>query len=391
MSIVLFDPIYYKTLFPLTLTRPAGDLRCGIIKLNEKWEKLTGHNVSHLTRSPLDQKFSSESDEAAIYVLGSILPNEKLWAEIKALPEESVLVKSGELVAFKTAQKMAFDQLSSLSLNSTEATAEYDQLTHPWDVFLKNGAQIRADIELMKLSANSSDLSDTNMILGDEVYVQEGVSIEGCILNAKEGPIYLGKGSTVMEGSVIRGPFALGESATIKMSSKVYGDTTIGPHCKVGGEVSNVVFHGYSNKGHDGFLGNSVVGEWCNLGADTNSSNLKNNYGPVRVWSYENESQIDSGQQFCGLIMGDHSKTGINTMLNTGTVAGVAANVFDSGFPPKFIPSFSWGGKDGFETFKLEKAYEVAERMMERRGVALTEADKNILLEAYNADARFRG
>jgi UDP-N-acetylglucosamine diphosphorylase/glucosamine-1-phosphate N-acetyltransferase len=223
-----------------------------------------------------------------------------------------------------------------------------------------------------------------------KIFIEEGASANDTTFNTTTGCIYIGKDAEVMEGSVVRGPFALCEHSVLKMSSKIYGATTIGPHSKVGGEVNNSVVFGYSNKAHDGFLGNSVIGEWCNLGADTNNSNLKNNYANVKLWNYSGENFIDTGLQFCGLIMGDHSKCGINTMFNTGTVAGVSSNIFGSGFPRNFIPSFSWGGAQGFTTYRFEHAIETAQLVMQRRNTELTDNDKDILKYIFDNDEKFR-
>jgi UDP-N-acetylglucosamine diphosphorylase/glucosamine-1-phosphate N-acetyltransferase len=251
--------------------------------------------------------------------------------------------------------------------------------------------EIEADFALLTAGRKSAPLSETVSVLSREnVFVEEGFSGEYFTLNASTGPVFLGKGSEIMEGSVIRGPLALGSHSTVKLAAKIYGPTTIGPHCKAGGEINNSVLQGFSNKGHDGFLGNAVVGEWCNLGADTNNSNLKNNYTEVKVWNYPSNRFIRTGLQFCGLIMGDHSKTGINTMLNTGTVAGVSANIFGSGFPRNFIPSFSWGGAAGLVDYKLEKAFETMEEVMRRRDLELTETDKVIFRHIFKETEKYR-
>ena len=267
---------------------------------------------------------------------------------------------------------------------------EWLRLNHPWDIFRLNGEVLQSDFVRLTDGKTSAKLNDTNVLIGDEIFLEEGVAVNGAILNADKGPIYLGKDAEIMEGVTIRGPFSLGDHAVVKMGAKIYGPTTIGPYCKVGGEISNSILQAYSNKGHDGFLGNSVIGEWCNLGADTNSSNLKNNYGEVRVWDYEEAKSISTGLQFCGLIMGDHSKSGINTMFNTGTVVGVCANIFGAQFPPKFIPSFLWGGSGQWDLFKMEKAIEVAEKMMSRRQVTFSSEDEKIFQEILRLSQSYR-
>ena len=269
--------------------------------------------------------------------------------------------------------------------------AEYIKIEHTWDIFKRNGEAIVADYKYLTNDAISEPLSKTNTVIGDgEVFIEEGAKVECAIFNTENGPIYIGKNAQVMEGSIIRGPFALCESAIVKMAAKIYGDTTIGPHSKVGGEVGNSVIFGYSNKGHDGYLGNSVLGEWCNLGADTNTSNLKNNYAEVKLWSYEENRFLNTGQQFCGLMMGDHSKSGINTMFNTGTVVGVSANIFGGGFPRNFVPSFSWGGSSGFTTYRTNKAYEVCEKVMQRRAILFTEREQKILDHVFEISQQYR-
>jgi UDP-N-acetylglucosamine diphosphorylase/glucosamine-1-phosphate N-acetyltransferase len=264
-------------------------------------------------------------------------------------------------------------------------------LRHPYQIFSYNGDEIKRDFELLATDRQSHSLSDTNKVVGkNPIFIEEGCQIECCTFNTQDGPIYIGKNSLIMEGSLIRGPFAMGEKSVIKMGAKIYGHTTIGPGCKVGGEVQNVVFQANSNKAHDGYLGNSVIGEWCNIGAGTDNSNLKNNYEEVKLWSYIKEGFEKTGLQFCGLIFGDHSKCAIGTTFNTGTVVGVSANIFGSGFPRNFIPSFAWGGHSGFKTYQLPKAIETAERVMERRGLKLSDVDKKILEFTFLESAKYR-
>ena len=374
--IVLFDGIERNNLLPLTATRAVADIRIGILTIKEKWEKLANQKVDILTQNYLQPKYQYQQQENTVFINANVLPTKELIIEIEKLKDNTALKNETLTVAVKTNKHIkSIEDLYSVDGNSQILRFSNSQILFSWNIFTLNGQEIRNDIKLLGLKPNPEKLSKTNTLLGTEIYVEDGVTCECSILNAKEGPIYLAKDSEVMEGCTIRAPFALGEHATLKMQTKIYGDTTIGPHCKIGGEVSNSVFIGYSNKGHDGFIGNSVIGEWCNLGADTNNSNLKNNYGKVKAYSYVAKDYIDTGLQFCGLIMGDHAKSSINTMFNTGTVAGVCANVFGGGFPPKFIPDFAWN-KDVFE---LEKAYEVAQRVMERRKIILSEIDKNIL------------
>lgn len=379
-NIVLFDGYERPHLLPLTATKAIADLRIGILTIREKWEKHLNKEVDILTVDYLNPKYNYQKKDNSVYINSTVLPSKELVEEILNLKMDTILKSGNELVAARILHDSGIDLkhlLGNIEIikNHQQAVSNISKISFPWNIFTLNGAEIRNDIQLLKLKSNPDTLSKTNTLIGNDIYVEDGVKCECSILNSNDGPIYLGKDSEIMEGCTIRAPFALGEHATLKMQTKVYGDTTIGPYCKVGGEISNSILMAYSNKGHDGFLGNSVIGEWCNLGADTNNSNLKNNYGKVKAYSYVAKDYINTNLQFCGVIMGDHSKAAINTQFNTGTVVGVCANVFNAGFPPKFIPDFSWGN----EKFELEKAYEVAQRMMERRKILFTEIDKNIL------------
>lgn len=367
MNLVFVD-IDRESLLPFTFTKPVAKLRVGILTLEEKWMKrLSVSGCSYKTVDYLSKKFSFIGNDDSLYINAAVFPTDELVSKVQSLVNGDALYGGDVLIAYKgyESNKIQID--------------EVDYLSAPWDIFHKNGDQIRSDFPLMTVGKTSQKLPAHTTVIGDNpVFVEEGAVVNAMFLNTSDGPIYIGKDAEVMEGSVIRSPFALCEHGVVKMSAKIYGDTTIGPYCKVGGEVGNSVFMAYSNKGHDGYLGNSVIGEWCNLGADTNSSNLKNNYSPVRVWSFKTNKMEDTGLQFCGVLMGDHSKTGINTMLNTGTTVGVCANIFGGDFPEKFIPSFSWGGANGFVKFKMDKAKEVAERMMARRKVEFTQEDLEI-------------
>ncbi len=382
MSIVLFDGAGHKNLQPLTFTRPVAHLRVGILTIQEKWNKYLSQEVGIRTKDYLNEKFQGQDGEVELGINAGLMPTQDLAETILDLKKDQILMKNGEVLAIKPLPSADANMQKILK---GSLLLEYDMdveiVRRPWDIFKLNGEELAKDFEVLTNERESQPLHESNTLIGeeDDIFIEEGAEVHAAIFNTTEGPIYIGKDAVVMEGAMIRGGLALCDHATIKMGAKIYGPTTIGPHSKVGGEVGNSIIIGYSNKGHDGYLGNSVIGEWCNLGADTNTSNLKNNYSEVRVWSYNEQEAIPSGQQFCGLIMGDHSKSSINTMFNTGTVVGVCANVFDGGFPPKHVPSFSWGGKDSIEKFKLEKAYEVAERVMARRSVEFTEADKKIL------------
>ena len=381
MNIILFD-YNRENLFPLTYTRPVSYLRVGIYTIKEKWE-FYFDNVYIKTEEYLHKKFPINITEENIWINASILPNEELVTEIKSLRKGESLMRGEEIVGFNN------HKFTCSKLDKIETHANYNQINNCCDIFSLNGEEIKHDFKFFK--DQSQSLSATNNVLGKfPIFIEKGASIEHSILNATEGPIYIGKDAVIMEGSMIRGPFALCNNAVVKMGAKVYGSTTIGPFSKIGGEVNNVVFLGYSSKAHDGFLGNSVIGEWCNLGADTNSSNLKNNYSEVKIWDYSDSKFKDTGLKFCGLIMGDHSKCGINTMFNTGTTVGICCNIFGSGFPRTFIPSFSWGGNAGFKTYKLNKVFEVAEIVMNRRSVSLDNLDKLILETLFEMTSKYR-
>lgn len=391
MNIILFDQ-HKKNLLPFTYTRPIADFRCGIITLKEKWEKrIANATISYLTDDYLSEKFVCNYANENYYVSGNILANDRLVSAIKALEEGQYLSdESNRLIALKTSKKLSLSEVSTEGLEAVYFEDSYDKIENVWDIFVLNAEAIEQDFDLITKGRNSQPLDKTNTHIGDRLFIEDGAKVQAAILNSTSGPIYIGKNAEVMEGTVVRGGFALCESATLKLSSKIYGATTVGPHSKVGGEVNNSVVFGYSNKGHDGFLGNSVLGEWCNLGADTNVSNLKNNYASIKLWNYEKGGFKDSGRQFCGMMMGDHSKSGINTMFNTATVVGVSANVYGGGFPRSFIPSFAWGGAEKWMTFRFEKAMEVSEKMMERRGITLGEIDRAILKSVFEQSAIYR-
>ena len=381
MNYILFDASR-NSLLPLTYTRPVCDIRIGILTIREKWEKYLGEKTSTITEDYLSAKYPTEQSEEMMLINGSICPTPKLLKAIKGLKVGQALVCQGNVVAmYKTKAQFLSEEDST-----QEIEVEYDfiKINNTWDIFVLNDKALREDFELLTQNRKSAPLSSTNRVVGEQnIFVEEGSVVEFAILNAKEGPIYIGKDAEVMEGSVVRGPFAMCEHSVLKMASKIYGATTLGPYVKVGGEVSNVVIFGYSNKAHDGFIGNSVIGEWCNIGADTNASNLKNTYEEVRVWSIEKNTFVPTGQTFFGTIMGDHSKCGINTMFNTGTVIGVSSNIYGHGYQRNYIPSFAWGGTTGLKSYDMEKAIEVAEKMYQRRNVVMSQQDKEILRNVY--------
>lgn len=389
MNYILFDGTVRNQLLPFTFTRPVADLRIGILTIREKWEKYLGYTTTTVTEDYLGEKWPMVEMKENILINGSFLPNENLVKMVKGLSENQALFLDDEPIAFFSSegQEIDFDSFDVLQYTSDDIL----RVEHTWDIFSKNHEAIMRDFELLTAGRKSQPIPKHSQAQSQEnIFIEEGATIHFCSLNASAGPIYIGKGSEIMEGALIRGPFALCEGSTVKMGAKIYTGTTVGPFSKIGGEVNNSVLMGYSNKGHDGFLGNSVLGEWCNLGADTNTSNLKNNYTEVRLWDYETESFANTGLQFCGLMMGDHSKCGINTMFNTGTVVGVSANIFGSGFPRNFVPSFSWGGKAGVTTYKTDKAFEVAQVVMARRNVGFTQTDARILEQVFELTKKWR-
>ena len=386
MNIILFDN-KREDFYPLSLTRPIAEFRLGVLTIKEKWGSYFD-SVSTFSYGYLAEKFNPKIKEDNIWINSQLLPSKDIVTEIKSLRVGEVLKKESIILAFRNSE------FSSDELNNVESNSDFSFLSSITDIFSFNGEEIIADIALINLQNNersTKELTDPNIKSGKfPVYVEEDATIENCYINSSEGPVYIGKNAHIMQGSMLRGPFAICENSVVKMGAKIYGGTTIGPFCKVGGEINNSVFFGYSSKAHDGFLGNSIIGQWCNLGADTNNSNLKNNYDNVKIWNYGSESFLQTGLQFCGLIMGDHSKCGINTMFNTGTVIGVSANIFGSGFPRNFVPSFSWGGAAGFTTYQIKKVFEVAKVVMKRRGLELTETDKKILHHVFDETSKNR-
>lgn len=389
MNYILFDGTVRETLLPFTYTRPVADIRIGILTIREKWEIYLGFTTSTLTEDYLMEKYPMIEMEENVMINASFLPNEILATIVKNLEPNQAVFYNDEIIAFyteETQEEVDFDTYEIISY-----TDDILRIEHTWDIFQKNDEALRADFELLTEDKYSQPIpKSVNIISPEHIFIEEGAKLEFVTLNASTGPIYIGKNTEIMEGSVIRGPFALCEGAQVKLATKVYGATTVGPECRIGGEVNNSVLFGYSNKGHDGFLGNSVLGEWCNIGADSNNSNLKNNYEEVKLWSYETESFAKTGLQFCGLMMGDHSKCGINTMFNTGTVVGVSANVFGGGFPRNFVPSFSWGGASGFTTYITKKAFETASKVMERRHIEFDEKEKAILETVFELTKKYR-
>lgn len=395
MNVILFDGGIRENLLPLSFCRPVADFRFGILTIREKWEKHIEGRYSYLTESYLAGKYSANIENDNLFIASNITPSIALSEEVASLQLGEALMHKGRLIAFRG----TIDQFTSASYFKTiETTTELLMFNQLFDLFALNDQAIEADFRLITGGRESQELSDSVRIIGDrydqegrsKLFVEEGASIECVILNVKNGPIYIGRNAEIQEGSTIRAPFAACEHAVVNMNSKIYGATTLGPYCKVGGELNNVVMFGYSNKAHDGFLGNAVIGEWCNLGAGTNASNLKNDYSEIKIWNYPQGRFLKTGLQFCGLIMGDHSKSGINSMFNTATILGVGVNVYGAGFPRNFVPSFSEGGVTGFSDVSLPKFFQAASKMMQRRGLELTEADRSIFEYIYSQAENYK-
>ncbi len=393
MNIILFDdPAIKAHLLPLTYLRPTAEIRVGILKISEKWMKYSSSPVSFLVDDYLKHNFNANIEDRNILINGAAIPDQKLWDEISNLRPGGGLYQGDTLIAANV-DHIAIAQFNgSLTLDRTITAASVLLIDRVWKVFQENGDQIRKDFSLVTKGRKSEPVTDPHTIIygKENLFLEEGVDIKAAIINAEEGPIYIGKNARIMESAILHGPVAVGEGTHVNLNAKVRHNTTLGPFCRAGGEINNVVMFGNSNKGHEGFLGNAVIGEWCNIGADTNNSNLKNNYSEVKMWNYPKRGFIKTGTQFCGLIMGDHTKCGINTMFNTGTVIGIGANIYGAGFPRNFIPSFSWGGASGFKSYRIDAFFEAANKMMERRNIQLTDDDKAILSHIFEVSSEFR-
>lgn len=397
MHIVLFDnAVWRQNLYPLTWTRPVSDLRVGILTLAEKWSKWLNGTTSFITEDYLSSKYplSSElSEHEYLIVRGNICPDTELCEIANHLKVGQGIKDEYGFVMLKT-DRSGLLNFDPNNLNHFEwiyySPHPMIQLFYPEDIFNLNGAQIESDFKLLTTGRISATLSNTNQFLGDRIFAEEGAKAECSIFNSLEGPIYLGKNSEVWENSTIRGAFSLGEGSHIKMGTKVYSNVSIGPECRMGGELNTCVVWGYSSKGHDGFMGHAVVGEWCNWGADSNNSNLKNNYKNVKVYDYKSDSYRDTKLQFCGVVMGDHSKCAINSSFNTGTIVGVACNVFGAGFPPAFIPDFSWGGAGDLVTHDLDRMFETASLVYQRRNRIFDHIERDILKNIFKKTAKYR-
>ncbi len=389
MNYILFDGDVRTALLPFTYTRPVADIRIGILTIREKWEKYLGLTTTTVTEEYLEEKYPMVEMEKNVLLNASFLPTKPLVEMVKNLQANQAIFKGEDVIAFYTTDNQ--DEVDFSSYDQIEFEDDIIQVKNTWDIFSLNDKAIRADFELITEGRKSQPIPETvNCVNRNDIFVEKGAKLTFATLNASTGPIYIGENAEIMEGVVVRGALAMCEHSVLKLGAKIYGATTLGPYSKVGGEVNNSVLFGYSNKGHDGFLGNSVLGEWCNIGADSNNSNLKNNYAEVKLWNYETGRFAKTGLQFCGLMMGDHSKCGINTMFNTGTVVGVSANIFGSGFPRNFVPSFSWGGASGFTEYKTNKVFEVADVVMKRRGIEFDEREKQILEHVFEETKQYR-
>ncbi len=394
MNYILFDESNVRTtLLPLTFMRPVGDIRIGILTIREKWEKRLNAKTSSLTDNYLSRKYPTIKEDTNVLINGSVCPTDEIIELVQKLEPGQTIISGETIIALH----MSAEELDRPGDPPAEGIQELEvkerplQVSHTWEIFSKNDIALREDFDFLTKGRKSYPLNKTNVVLGDnQVFLEKGAKVNCAVLNTTNGPVYIGEGAEVMEGSMLRGPIAICDHAQVKMLAKLYGPTTIGPYSRVGGEVNNSMIFGYSNKAHDGFLGHSVIAEWCNLGADTNTSNLKNTYDCVRLWSYSKQTFVNTHLQFCGLIMGDHSKSGIATMFNTGTVVGVNSNIFGPGFQRNFIPSFTWGGTTGHSGYKLEKALEVAEAVFKRRGITFDETERALLTDIYRLTLKNR-
>ena len=399
-KIALFDTeSTHADLLPISYTRPVAAFRIGIRTLREQWEAILPGEYFYRPVDFQRDKFGTvPAGESDIYfVAGNLLPDESMAERIGRLAPGEALVSGGETLAFRGAE----EDLDAGNFGTAVEvdTSEARRIRYVFDIFLNNAELICRDYRRMVSGRRSAPLSDSVRVIGEKcdadgnpmIFLEEGASVEGATINVKEGPVYIGRDATVMEDATLRGPIALCRNAQIKMGARIYGGTTFGPYCKIGGEVQNAVIFGYSNKAHDGYLGNAVIGEWCNLGAGVFASNLKNDYTKIRIWNYPQHKFMRTDLQFCGLIMADHSKAGINCMFNTATVVGVGVNLHGSGFPRTFVASFQEGSPAGGMTdVPLEKFYQIAERVMGRRGLTLTDADRRIYERVYEVASRYK-
>lgn len=397
-NIILFDDKdTWTDLLPIVYTRPISDIRIGILTIKEKWQKyFPDHDFSCLTAEYLSVKYPTNITDDNLFIAGNCCPDKNFADAVSVLGNGEALAYNGELVAYRG----TMEGFKSVNMEKAAPyTASSLTMLHQlYDIFLLNGSEMRRDYHIIIAGRESQPLSETCTIVGPyrlddgcpAIFIEEGATVEAVTLNTTGGPIYIGKDAVIMEGVCIRAPFAACRHSQVNMGAKIYGATTLGPYCKVGGELNNVVMIGYSNKAHDGFLGNAVIGEWCNIGAGTNASNLKNDYTEIKLWNYRAHRFLRTGLQFCGLIMGDHSKAGINCMFNTATVIGVGVNVHGAGFPRNFVASFSEGSVAGYTDVSVVKFFDIAKRMMARRGIELSETDKEIFESIYRIAENYK-
>ena len=389
MHYILFDDTCRDRLLPFTHTRPVADVRCGILTMRARWEHCTNEKTTTLTQAYLQPVYPLTAGADNMYINSAVFATPAIAAALQQLQPGHKLVHGEVIIAARTAEGTLtiHEFLTHIeSLPAQHVGSDVYTIKNVWDIFALNDRALRDDYQLLTKGRKSAPIPEGVTVTGKEhVFIEDTATINaGCIINATTGPVYIGPDAEVLEGTMIRGPLAMCAHSVIKMGAKIYGATTIGPGCKVGGEISNVVFFANSNKGHDGYLGNAVIGEWCNLGADTNASNLKNNYDEIKIWDEAANTSVRTGLTFCGLLMGDHSKCGINTMFNTGTIVGVSCNLFGAGFPEKFVRSFSWGGSEGITAYDFNRAMETAGRMMARRQMQLSEAEKQMYRHIYD-------
>lgn len=385
MAYILFDDeLIRNQLKPFTFTRPVADIRCGIMTIRDKWAYRLKTKITCLSKRYLEEITAEGSINT--YINGAICPDQLLIDEIEKLTAGEFLVTDNDILAIRTTEKLTFP-INSQLFTKKVFNGEVSIITQLPHIFLKNGDQIAADFKLITEGRESQAITDpfTRVYGSENIFVEEGASIKSVILNAEQGPIYIGKNATIQEGSIVIGPVSIDEGSVVVWGSKIRPNTTLGPYSKAGGEVGSSVIFGYSNKAHDGFLGASVIGEWCNLGANCNNSNLKNDYSEVKLYNYATDRLEKTGELFCGLFMGDYTKAGISTMFNTGTVVGVCSNVFGAGFQDKHIPSFMWGGADTeYVDYRFDKALDVIRATMARRNRQLTEKDIAILQHLHD-------
>ncbi len=381
-NLILVDGHNLKELYPLTLTRPASHLRCGILTIREKWEKVTQATVSTYSLPLFNAFWSPRFTADNILVNSAVLPDESLIEKIGNLRIGDSLEDGGMWMAARLNQNDSLKFLVSggYGTSTSADTAEHHWVKRPEDLITFNNSQIRRDFKMITRGRTSRNPDESNFIRGDQLFIEEDAKIYNSIINTEDGPVYIGRNVVILEGSIIKGPCALGESTVLKMGAKIYGATSTGPHCKLGGEVKNSLFQAFSSKGHDGYIGDSFIGAWCNFGAGSCTSNMKNTYGQVRLYDMASGVMRDTGRQFLGVIMGDHSKCAINTAFSTGTVVGVFANIFNY-HPKGFVQSYSWGRDD---RYRLEKAIDVARKAMMRKEIELADLEIQILSDVFN-------